>query len=560
MRPAGGEFIQEEALLRGARPRVKAVLFPFDLDYGLGPESGTFDYTGYGGEPGRVEMQEGYYTSGSWTSPVMQTFSLCLDTVIPSWEDLAGYLEAQVYLRGAAAADLVGEAAYTQLSPGKEFPLFPYFQVRVEFHSTCRSWTVDTPEEADAFTAFAVDWPGEAGYDSFTGDGMFPAYISGLRCEGRLTIPESEILDPGEVRVELARDFEGLRSGSHILRVDNRAAQWVPGGEDFYFLGLPWEEKRLALYHGFELPNGQVEWLPLYQGVLSLVGGMADGWQERHRGEVETLDWITHRLNQRLGAPTPTGERQPFIRGFYRASGELLEVIPAEVTQAVKTGSGSAVLKVLGTYRGQVDTDFVLEAETTGEVGTATFRWSTNGGQSWQKIGLTTAGAEDPVELMEGLAVYFESGIGTDLVTGDRFTFTAQAAVYRYRVYGGPFQAITAIYLNGEETWEGVATDPETGEILVTGASAQVRARVVKDATTHPVDIMRDLLTEVGLGEAVHWDSFDLAKSLTPEYAVGVCFENVPANQALREILRRTLYDLWVDFGEIKIRAYLGDE
>ena len=26
------------------------------------------------------------------------------------------------------------------------------------------------------------------------------------------------------------------------------------------------------------------------------------------------------------------------------------------------------------------------------------------------------------------------------------------------------------------------------------------------------------------------------------------------------EILRRTLYDLWVDFGEIKIRAYLGDE
>ena len=41
---------------------------------------------------------------------------------------------------------------------------------------------------------------------------------------------------------------------------------------------------------------------------------------------------------------------------------------------------------------------------------------------------------------------------------------------------------------------------------------------------------------------------------------MGVCFENIPASQALREILRRTLYDLWVEFGEIKIRAYLGEE
>jgi hypothetical protein len=51
---------------------------------------------------------------------------------------------------------------------------------------------------------------------------------------------------------------------------------------------------------------------------------------------------------------------------------------------------------------------------------------------------------------------------------------------------------------------------------------------VVKDGTTHPVDIMLDIFTEVGLGEAVHQESFELAKSLTPEYAVGVCFENIP--------------------------------
>ena len=95
--------------------------------------------------------------------------------------------------------------------------------------------------------------------------------------------------------------------------------------------------------------------------------------------------------------------------------------------------------------------------------------------------------------------------------------------------------------------------------ILVTGRSDQVEARVTKDATTHPVDIMADILAEIGLSQAINQDSFALAKSLTPEYAIGVCFENISAAQALREIVRRCLYDLWVDFGEIKIRAYLGE-
>ena len=29
---------------------------------------------------------------------------------------------------------------------------------------------------------------------------------------------------------------------------------------------------------------------------------------------------------------------------------------------------------------------------------------------------------------------------------------------------------------------------------------------------------------------------------------------------ARREIVRRCLYDLWIDFGEVKIRAYLGED
>ncbi len=522
MRLASGEFLQEEILLRGAKPRVKAVLFPFDLDYGLGPGSGTFEHTQYGGEPGKLVLEEGF-SSGSWTSPVMQTFSPALDAVIPAWEDQAGSAGVTVYLRGAAALDQVTGVPFIELLPLKEFSLSPFFQVRVEFQAA---------------------------------DGS----ISGLSFEGRLTIPGSDLINPGEVRVDLARDFSGLQSGSHVLRLDNREAQWLPGGSNFSLLGLPFEEKRLILYHGFELPNGQVEWLPLYQGALTRLGNMTDGWQERHRVEVETEDWITHCLNRRLGAPTPEGERRPFMRGFYRVRGELVEVTPAGVSAPTKSGSGSANLQILGDFRGDEVTNYLLQINTTGEVGTATFSWSINNGQSWEKTGITCGGAENPVTLADGLAVFWQPGIMTDLVSGDRFTFTARAPIYRYRLAGAPFAAITTIYLNNEAVWEGVTAEPATGDILVTGRSAQISARVVKDDTTHPVDIMLDVLSEVGLDEAINRESFDLAKSLTPEYAVGVCFENIPASQALREILRRTLYDLWVDFGEIKIRAYLGEE
>ena len=528
MRQASGAFLQEEARLRGARPRVKAVLFPFDLDYGLGPGSGAFEQTHYGGEPGRIELDQGA-ASGSWTSPVMQTFSAQIDNVIPSWEDHSGSPGALVYLRGAASLDQVAGAAYVPLAPQVEYALWPYFQVRVEF---------------------------QAG----SGSGTDPAYISGLSLAGRMSIPESELLSPGAVQVDLARDFSGLKSGSHTLSLDNRQAQWLPGGDNFTVLGLPWEEKLLALYHGFELADGQAEWLLVYQGAVTGLDNMADGWQERHQVKLMTQDWITYRLNQVLGAPTPDGMRHPFMHGFYRTGGELMQFTPAAVGSPAKSGSGSASLVVLGDYRGDVVTNYYLQIEATGEVGSATFRWSINGGQSWEKTGLICGGADNPVTLSEGLSVYWQPGIGTDLVAGDVCTFTAQAPIYTYSLAGAPFEAITAIYLNDEEVFEGVSANLETGDVLVTGQTAQVSARVVKDGITHPVDIMVDILAAVGLSEAVDQESFNLAKSLTPEYVVGACFENISASQALREVLQRCLYDLWVDFGMIKIRAYLGED
>jgi hypothetical protein len=409
----------------------------------------------------------------------------------------------------------------------------------------------------DEFSAYAVDQDPDGGFESYAADG--PVCLSGFRLTGRLTLPEREIIDPGVLQVELVRDFSELRTSGHVLMLDNRVGQWLNRPENFYLWEPDWTRKQLALYHGWELADGTVAWQLLYQGVVQRLAGMAHGWRQPHRVRLESQDVVAAGLKQMIGAPAATGERRPFMRGTYLAPGELIRVIEASISGISRTGSGSAALKLLGTYRGDFLQNYLLEVETGGEVGSATFRWSHDQGQSWQKTGLVAGGADAPMLLEDGLSVYWESGPGSDLVAGDRWTFTAFPPVYHYQIFGAPFEAITAVYLDGEEDDARVMLDAATGLIQVSGRNAQVEARVVKDHTTHPVDMVADILAEVGLGQAIHQDSFALAKSLTPEYAFGVRFENVTAAQAIREIVRRGLYDLWIDFGEIKISPYLGE-
>jgi hypothetical protein len=560
MRQAKTDYLQEEGRLRGARPRVKAVLYPFELDYGLAPGSGEYVNAVYGGEPGKLGLAGGYYTTASWTSPVVAAFSPNLDSAFALWDDQAAQMEAQVYLRSGASAAAVSAANYEALIPGQEVSLAPYFQLRAEFRQNIRSWAVDQSGDADDFTGYAVDAAPDAGFESYGVAGESSGCLANLRLEGRLSLPESEIIDPGAVIVTLARDFSELRAGSHVLVLDHRQGQWLNRAVAPYLQGLDGVQKQVDLYHGWELPNGDLSWQLVYRGALQKLSNIAHGWGVPHQARFESQDWVTFRLRRTIGAPTSAGERRPFMRGPYRARAELIEVTPAAVSAPVLAGTGSATLQIIGTYRGTDTQEHLLEVQSGGEIGAAACRWSLNGGQSWQGSGFTSAGPDVPMQLDSGLAVYWNRGPGTDLVAGDRWTFTATPPIYRYQIYGAPFAAINAVYLSEEETWDSVSADPTTGIILVTGRNASVSARVTKDGTTHPVDILEDILAEVGLSQAVDQDAFALAKSLTPEYAVGVCFENITAAQAVREIVRRCLYDLWVDFGEIKIRAYLGEE
>lgn len=88
-----------------------------------------------------------------------------------------------------------------------------------------------------------------------------------------------------------------------------------------------------------------------------------------------------------------------------------------------KVGSGSAVLVLQGDYLQEGKSRFVVQAQTTGSVGQAKFRWSRHGGETWQASNLTTGDAQHPLALWGGVQVYWEGGQGTHLVAGDYWTF-----------------------------------------------------------------------------------------------------------------------------------------
>lgn len=90
-------------------------------------------------------------------------------------------------------------------------------------------------------------------------------------------------------------------------------------------------------------------------------------------------------------------------------------------SKAQKAGSGSGTMAVSGTYSNAQNLDYVIEIETTGEIGTATFKWSDDGGATWDATGVATS--TSPVSLNNGLSVAWTQGDGNDVVDGDIWRF-----------------------------------------------------------------------------------------------------------------------------------------
>jgi hypothetical protein len=116
-------------------------------------------------------------------------------------------------------------------------------------------------------------------------------------------------------------------------------------------------------------------------------------------------------------------EQSPFKdidRVTFKAQGQAAT---RRIHNLTKIGSGSATLVILGSYTPTERRRFMVQIETSGWVGQATFRWSQDGGSTWKGSGLGTGDQQHPVALSGGLEVYWESGGGIDLVAGDYWTF-----------------------------------------------------------------------------------------------------------------------------------------
>ncbi len=167
----------------------------------------------------------------------------------------------------------------------------------------------------------------------------------------------------------------------------------------------------------------------LYRGATTGVGAFQDFQSElvpgqsgralHVRAELPTIHdaaWFGYGLDWSLtGTPFKAMDRVSFtLQGNADTS---------RVHNVAKSGSGSATLVILGDYARQEKRQFAVQVETTGEVGAATFRWSKDGGVTWEATGLVSGDRQHPVTLEEQLAVAWEGGTGNDLVAGDLWNF-----------------------------------------------------------------------------------------------------------------------------------------
>lgn len=97
-----------------------------------------------------------------------------------------------------------------------------------------------------------------------------------------------------------------------------------------------------------------------------------------------------------------------------------------------KEGAGSSGATLGGTYSGTNELDYYIEIQTTGEIGVATFKWSDDGGSTFDATGVTTSTAA--VALNNGITVRWTQGSGNDVVQGDTWRFKAYLPYSRRNV------------------------------------------------------------------------------------------------------------------------------
>lgn len=161
-----------------------------------------------------------------------------------------------------------------------------------------------------------------------------------------------------------------------------------------------------------------------------------------------------------------------------------------------------------------------------------------------------------------------------------------------YRVWGGPFESIGAIYTDGAikvgagqaystqnrrrlryaspglaVSFVGGATKsaniekyPDYGAVAFTDYANPVNGTVMmnltKNSCSHPVDIIAGILIAGGKEAMINDESFALAAAARPNDSIGAFFENCTIGDAVKAVAATCLLDVYRSQNQIKIRAY----
>jgi hypothetical protein len=205
---------------------------------------------------------------------------------------------------------------------------------------------------------------------------------------------------------EAARNFlwQAFESGQHSLT--------PPLVYDSFERQL-WERGAFLLYRNSTLGD---EAFQVFQTEL------AEGYRERVlrvRAELPSMydgAWFGYGLDWSLTESPFREMDRVFLKLKGRAAGRRLHNL-------TKYGSGSAQLMFAGDYQHQGKRRFVVMMEISGEVGEATFKWSQDGGLTWEEEGLVSGDRDHAIPLMGGFEVYWQGGSGADFAAGDYWTF-----------------------------------------------------------------------------------------------------------------------------------------
>ena len=349
MIPAGAEYLAEEARLIGAAPAVRATLLPYLWPNGVNA-GGTFDHAAFVG-PDRIQANyEGFDVESSWISPVLTSrLQVPTSPAVITWGWNSPGFDMFLFWRSADSTTALAAASWELVNQGDTLQIKPYYQFILAL-VPYRAWVVDAVGDADDFTAWAEDSPGNLdAYQGFAAPVNVPrdvlTYIADLELLGEFTIVQ-DIEQAGNVSMEAPNAFDNLVAGSHSgLLLNNRqvdsagvpAPLFSPNKSSFVFGSQDWYGALLRIDLGWKIGGGWfgdgwmespwfggdfTEFVPLFLGKITKWGPVSravdqDGKAQPNTVEVYAKDFITDCLQKRICLPAADGSPAPLTFGEF---------------------------------------------------------------------------------------------------------------------------------------------------------------------------------------------------------------------------------------------------